>query len=141
MSSELKKIETENFYCRALMRVSFALQVRETSVVGGMGFLLRQTDAGGVIFANMIVIQSVKKRQTEELTSMYRKEPKTSTSIIFTTKIKKFVLMHKQNREESTSNESLKKWRNCVANLVKLEPCILILAFKDISKYRVRTIN
>jgi hypothetical protein len=25
VSSELKKIETENFYCRALMRVSFAL--------------------------------------------------------------------------------------------------------------------
>jgi LEA14-like dessication related protein len=51
-----------------------------------------------VIFANMIVIQSVKKRQTEELKSMCRKEPITSTSIIFTTKIKKFALMHKQNQ-------------------------------------------
>jgi hypothetical protein len=106
-------------------------------MVGGVAFLHRQTEAGGAIFANMIVIQSVKKRQTEVLTSMYRKEPITSTSIIFTTKIKKFVLMHKQNQEESASDESLKKFPNCVAKLVKLEnsPCIIILAFKDISKY------
>jgi hypothetical protein len=57
-------------------------------MVGGVVFLLRQTEAGGAIFANMIVIQSVKMRQTEELTSMYRKEPITSTSILFNTKIK-----------------------------------------------------
>jgi histone-lysine N-methyltransferase SETD8 len=45
--------------------------------------------------------------------------------------------MHKQNQEESASDESLKKVPNCVAKLVKLEnyPCIIILAFKDISKY------
>ncbi len=45
--------------------------------------------------------------------------------------------MHKQNQGESASDESLKKFPNCVANLVKLEnsPCIIILAFKDISKY------
>jgi hypothetical protein len=67
-------------------------------MVGGVEFLLRQTEEGGAIFANMIVIQSVKKRQTEELKSMCRKEPITSTSIIFTTKIKKFALMHKQNQ-------------------------------------------
>ncbi len=90
-----------------------------------------------VIFANMIVIQSVKMRQTEELTNMYRKEPITSTSIIFTTKIKKLALMQKQNQEESASDESLKKFPNCVANLIKLEnsPCIIILAFQDTSKY------
>jgi hypothetical protein len=90
-------------------------------MVGGVAFLLRQTEAGGAIFAIMIVIQSVKKRQTEELTSKYRKEPITSTSIIFTIKIKKFVLMHKQNQEESASDESLIKFPNCVAKLVKLE--------------------
>ncbi len=119
------------------MRVSFALEVRETAMVGGVAFLLRQTEAGGVICANMIVIQSVKKRQTKELTSMYRKEPITSTSIIFITKIKKFALMHKQNQEESASDESLKKFPNCIAILVKLEnsPCIIFLAFKNISKY------
>jgi hypothetical protein len=40
-------------------------------MVGGVAFLLRQTEAGGAIFANMIVIQSVKKRQTEELANEY----------------------------------------------------------------------
>ncbi len=45
--------------------------------------------------------------------------------------------MHKQNQGESASDESLKKFPNCVAKLVKLEnsQCIIILAFKDISKY------
>jgi hypothetical protein len=83
------------------------LRCEKLQMVRGVAFLLRQTEAGGAIFANLIVIQSVKMRQTEELTSMYRKEPITSTSIIFTTKIKKFVLTHKQNQEESASDESL----------------------------------
>jgi hypothetical protein len=67
---------------------------------------------------------------------MYRKEPKTSTSIIFTTKIKNFVLMHKQNQKESASDESLKNLPNCIDKLVKLENSQhnIILVFKDTSK-------
>jgi hypothetical protein len=81
-------------------------------------------------------MQSVKKRQTEELMSMYRMEPKTSTSIIFTTKIKNFVMMHKQNQKESASDESLKNLPHCMYKLVKLEnsPCNIFLVFKDTSK-------
>ncbi len=93
------------------MRVSFVLEVRETSD-GKELVVFSQTDRSRKIsiFANMLVTQSV-KRQTEELTSMYRKEPKTSTSI-FTTKIKTFVLMQKQNQKESASDESIKNLPN-----------------------------
>jgi len=85
----------------------------------------------------MLVMQSVKKRQTEELTSMDRKEPKTSSSIIFTSKIKNFVLMHKQNQKESASDESLENLPHCIDKLVKLEnsPRNIIIFFKDTSKY------
>jgi hypothetical protein len=45
--------------------------------------------------------------------------------------------MHKQNQGESASDESRKQFPYCVDNLIKLEnsPWIIILAFKDISKY------
>jgi hypothetical protein len=64
-------------------------------------------------------------------------KPKTSSGIIFTSKIKNFVLMHKQNQKESASDESLKNLPHCIDKLVKLEnsPRNIIIFFKDTSKY------